>query len=108
MFEDFGPDLCLQWDTLWDEAATTHSTEQDLETAGILNDLRTPMMTEYPDPRQPLQELATHDHGNIEMGHEETQWFSSQLLNAPDLLEFGGIGNWLFPSQFQPGSLHNG
>jgi hypothetical protein len=98
MLEDFGPDLCRQWDTLWEEAATTNSTEQDLETAGILNDLRTPMITGYPNPRQPLPEIAMHDHGNIGIDHEETAWFSTQLLNAPDLLEFGGIGNWLFTS----------
>jgi hypothetical protein len=107
MFEDFGPDLCRQWAALWGEQTSRQSSAQDLVTAGILNDLRTPAAVGYQIPREPTQEINSNGHGNIGMDNEENEWFSAQLMNAPNWHEYGGIGNWLFTSQPQNSSLQN-
>lgn len=88
-FEGFGPDLCRQWDVLYDGTDATQPATRDLMTAGILQDLRTPGSM-FNGSTRDMNDSSALDKG------DNMQLASAFLGNQDGFDQYSGIGNWLF------------
>jgi hypothetical protein len=94
-FSDFGPDLCRMWHPIFEHVPQMSSIEsRELETAGILQGLRTPAAQpvdlELANPGVPQSQVLGNNAYSIGPSLEPTllqpqEWFQS----------YDGIGNWL-------------
>lgn len=87
-FELFGPDLCREWDVLFENAGTDarQPAARDLVTAGILQDLRTPGSVYGQNDNIALDTRDNIQLANAFLGNQDAGGFD----------QYGGIGNWLF------------
>ena len=88
-FDGFGPDLCRQWDVLYDSSDATQPATRDLMTAGILQDLRTPGSMFNGSTRDLTEASAIDTRDNIQLA-------SAFLGNQDGFDQYSGIGHWLF------------
>lgn len=88
-FEVFGSELCRMWDALHQTPSRNHAIPpRELETAGILQGLRTPAMQSFElDSRLLSQQQNVDNAPNV---------LEPSLLQPQDWLgQYDGIGNWL-------------
>ena len=100
-FEEFGPDLCRQWNILHTGVHNRQYavTNTDMMTAGILQDLRTPGgLSPAPDGRlvQPLGTFGDVQGMNANPNPNAGVRVEPPVPEQDALMEqYGGIGNWL-------------
>lgn len=89
-FAPFGPDLCRQWDVLFEGGDASQPGTRDLMTAGILQDLRAPGAMFAGSSGMNGREMALDTRDNIQL--------ASAFLGGAEggFDQYGGIGNWLF------------
>lgn len=103
-FSDFGPDLCRMRNAIYERLPQTSSIEpRELETAGILQGLRTPALPSL-DLDLNANGIAQHQHPQQQQQQQllNNQILASEANMEPTLLQpqewfqpYGGIGNWL-------------
>lgn len=105
LFSEFGPDLCRMWHPIHERLPPTSTiAPRELETAGILQGLRTPatgaleldMNANIVAQQQMLNGQITSGGANLEPTLLQPQeWFGP----------YGGVGNWLTVDWDQAGSF---
>ncbi|KAJ4294351.1 hypothetical protein N0V90_008041 [Kalmusia sp. IMI 367209] len=92
-FSDFGPDLCRMWIPIHQRLPqTTNIAPRELETAGILQGLRTPatQSIDLDITTAALQQQVLHNQIVTEVALEPTMLQPQEWLGP-----YGGMGNWL-------------
>lgn len=93
LFSDFGPDLCRMWHPIHRRLPQIPlAAPQELETAGILQGLRTPSNQALDlnmGATNATQQPIMHGHGSLGPSLEPT------LLQPQEFLSPYGVGNWL-------------
>ncbi|OCK85346.1 hypothetical protein K432DRAFT_421829 [Lepidopterella palustris CBS 459.81] len=93
-FEGFSPEICRIWQPIEESACNQTIPNRELETAGILQGLRTPAMqfSGLDGVVRPEGVANGHAHGQ---GHVNES-FETAFMHAEDLFpQYEGIGNWL-------------
>ncbi|KAF2742568.1 hypothetical protein M011DRAFT_412380 [Sporormia fimetaria CBS 119925] len=94
-FTDFGPDLCRMWHPIFERLPQTTAIEpRELETAGILQGLRTPAAPPMDLDLNGANVVHPHVLGNHVIP-DATNMEPTLLQPQQWLQPYGGIGNWL-------------